>query len=251
MIRLKVWSNDRVEKFAVHFSDEDDVQDIIGKGSKKLNINGVQLVAEEDGTIVDDNVDLLYYAQQSKPVLLLRQGEIWTSENVLISLPLLSQEVTSLNSELSENNSKISNATAEGNLKNIQNDEDVTNDTDEMEQDQVIEESSVVQQVPVSENSVEVYLQQKRAAFQSFDEYIVPWTQMGPTDLSKCLSGTADDEVKSRMVQAVINDMRFYNTPITMKDLRRVAVQFMSTFPSTFEDKQDNGSRLDTGCHGI
>ncbi|XP_033214058.1 uncharacterized protein LOC117171114 [Belonocnema kinseyi] len=66
-----------------------------------------------------------------------------------------------------------------------------------------------------------------------------------------CRRGTAGDDIKTSVVHKVVNDMKFYKKPIKTADLRGVAVQLMNKFSQTFEDKNDDGSRLDNGYNGI
>lgn len=74
---------------------------------------------------------------------------------------------------------------------------------------------------------------------------------MSPSDLTNILSGTLTDDDKNRIVQVIIIHMRFYNKPITFRDLKIIALKLMTSFSKTFEGKQQDGSRLDTGYNGI
>ena len=79
MHRLKVRFCDRSKKFAVKFTNQGDIlENVMQKGCELLQILGTRLVAEDDGTLVADENDVMYYTFTiRKPVLLLEDGKTW------------------------------------------------------------------------------------------------------------------------------------------------------------------------------
>lgn len=82
MPRIKVWSCNRRKKYAVTFIIEEDVEVVTKKGCEKLNCLVRKLVAEDDGTEVDNIDGLVYYSSIDNPILLLEEEEIWLPANM-------------------------------------------------------------------------------------------------------------------------------------------------------------------------
>lgn len=75
MLRIKVWSSDRLKKCIIAFTGENAINEIITKANQKLRLNGKILVAEDDGTSILEDDDILYYVEKEKPILLLEDNQ--------------------------------------------------------------------------------------------------------------------------------------------------------------------------------
>lgn len=267
MPRLRIWSADRLRRIAINITEVDNLDTILQRGCMKLNLLGVQLVANEDGTLITDDDDVQYYVTNDEPLLLLLENERWVRQDISdshssyhINKKRKIEEFVNLVVDKEDENGNREFAIvgereiAEVNPQNsvVRNEEAVPLSL--IEEDLLSSPNEEVFPPLPNENSANVlnlYLEDKKNSFRSWAEYKLPWIQIAHTDLLKCLSGTAENDTQSRIVQAVIEDMRFYNKPITFNVLRNVAVQFMTTFPKTFEGLDHEGNRLDNGYNTI
>lgn len=108
MLRLKVWTQDKIRKFAINFRETDSLEIVIKNGCRKHGINGVQMVAEEEGTFLADEEDLLYYTANGKPVLLLPRNEKW--------IPISIEELSTSNNPLDNTFQNLENTVNTENL---------------------------------------------------------------------------------------------------------------------------------------
>ncbi|XP_043469439.1 putative histone-lysine N-methyltransferase 1 isoform X2 [Leptopilina heterotoma] len=265
MPRIKIWTANRSKRVAVNFEDFDtSMEIIIREGSQKLGIKGIMLVAEEDGTSVLDTDDLQYYCEHEKPILFLERNETWShplptigkgkdiAENGNPTEPEQNNvehrdltddkepEQDNNNHGHDNNNLQLENADMETVDNNRERDENRSdpvnqqNNNDDQQQDEIVN-----------------YFKAKRDSFVSWDEYVVPWTNLPAVDVLACHNGTATERNKHNVVQSVITDMRFYNVLIRRQDLQKIAKQFMIKFPIAFKDLDEDGETLDNGYNGI
>ena len=223
MHRLKVWSCDRSKKFAIKFTNEGDIlKNVMQKGCELLQILGTRLVAEDDGTLVADEDDVMYYTQIDKPVLLLEDGEIWFPPNLHslknnteslekqrssmeIDLETIKEPVLA---EIGNQTNDVLQAVTENKSNEIPAVDNNGRAEDANEEMPLQDEAAANQEGPI-DNPIEAHLKAKRASFTSWATYVIPWTQLGPSDLEKCRTGVASAETQRSVVHAIINDMHF------------------------------------------
>ena len=101
------------------------------------------------------------------------------------------------------------------------------------------------------EDSISLYLEQKKKAFLGWDSYVFSWRKISDSTLQELTEGTKNISIIMNIIQSVVDDMRFYSTEITVDVLRKVAKQLVTDFPQTFEDRNDDGTRFDNGYNLI
>lgn len=283
MFQIKVWSGNRQKKFIITCCTEDNIKSIIDKGNKKLQINGTQFTAEEDGTFLTETEDIHYYATQNKPILLLEENEMWSTasfNDLILNLPVLNKSaliqrentsdttapLENLNSLMNGDATQVRDANdsfeesesreiSRSPTSNSNNNEQITTSNSNNGEDITTSNSNNGEEITITDSNdgeeLINYLQEKKRNFSDWSEYIVPWTQISPDLLEACRNGTTENSVINGIVRAVIGDMRFYNVPIRKQDLQIVAKQFRDKFPKTFEDRGNDELRLDNGYNGV
>ena len=264
MPRIKIWSCNRQKKYAVTFNVEEDIEVVIKKGCEKLNCLGRKLVAEDDGTEVDDMDGLLHYSSIDKPIILLKEDEIWVSSNINFVENVEIGQLRNKNSdnigqdaetiEQQKNTNNAENHVDEGRMN-----EDPTfgdpsdeNRVDETAEAQVQVTEKAVRETNATEVDFEATLTSRRAAFTTWEEYTIPWVQiLSSSVLDICRTDVENETAQKNVVHAIVTEMLFYEVPIRRKDFRLISVQCMNTFPDTFEDRDEYGRRIDNGYNCI
>ena len=253
MPRIKIWSCNRQKKFAFTFSVEEDVEVVIQKGSKKLNCLGRKLVAEDDGTEVDDVDGFIHYSSIDKPVLLLQEDEIWLPSNMNLVQNSYEVEKGAKTAEQVQGTNDAENHVDESHLNENPSDGDPNDENRVLgnaEKEECAEKT--VLREGKAKDDFEDILASRRAAFTSWEQYTVPWVQiLSSSDLDRCRRGVEKATTQRNVVHAIVTDILFYRVPIKRKYLTLIAIQCISTFPDTFEDKDEYGSRIDNGYNGI
>ena len=192
----------------------------------------------------------MYYAELDEPILLLTENEIWVPVNQN------SEEVFTLNVSQNIEEDQIiqpdhvnRNEILDADARNVVVEADVQPDAWVVGQEIIADRREILEEG--EEDDVDVYLNEKRASFRSWEQYVFPWTQVDPNALYSIMSGTSDDATINQVVRSIISDMKFYRFPCGISELKQVAIQCMTKFPQTFEDRKDDGSRLDNGYNGI
>ncbi|CAH0554613.1 unnamed protein product [Brassicogethes aeneus] len=109
---FKIWDSSRKNKILVIARSSNIYQQVILKASQKLNVNGVSLVIEKDGTRVDEDEELIMV--KDDPLILLEKDQFWVAENSLHPNPTSIEETQSLAQIITE-------AEIDLNLNEIQN----------------------------------------------------------------------------------------------------------------------------------
>ncbi|XP_051166314.1 uncharacterized protein LOC127284729 [Leptopilina boulardi] len=220
------------------------VPQVINKANEKLGLNGTTLKSEEDGTQIFDDDDLMYYVEKDKPILVMQESQLWANRsmtNLLLDLPVISH---------TENQTLQPSET--GLTQNVESQLELSDVPNSLDVPEAQEGGEEVAQIPLDENNeVNEFLVQERTIFTTWEDYQVDWTKISSDALELCNRGTKDNDVINRVIRQVIGSMLFHNVPIKKKHLELIAKQFRDKFPKSFDDRTNDGKRLDTGYHFI
>ncbi|KAJ8681793.1 hypothetical protein QAD02_017585 [Eretmocerus hayati] len=239
MAIVKVWNGARTNRRTIVINKFDDsltMNNVLEKANEKLEIQGVTIVLESDGTIIDCVAALAEF--QSEKFIILQADETYQERDTIASSP-----PSQLNLPLQDRDQNSS-------LDSSENSSDSPNsDTDQENRPKTPENVPTAKGAPESVQSspdlITKTLQSRR--IKCWSDFKIPWASFSPEILLKLQQRQRNDDLVVQCIRRVVSEMRYFKTTMNIKVCRPVAQAMVEKFPETFEDRKLDGTRLGNG----
>ncbi|XP_031785954.1 uncharacterized protein LOC107981207 [Nasonia vitripennis] len=233
---LKVWTCKRNKRTAIAVVNVD-IRHVLSTANKKLGVNGISIVLEKDGTVIDESDILQEYSQEI--LIILQNGETWQQN---------CQVLTSENSNTQPNAVDISaEIISNDNVSNTKSVPAVENkDNQENAVDNAQSKEDTETPLDTQEKTIASIL--KDRLFSDWEGYKILWITIDSNTLKE-LQGDKeiDKSLKQQLITRIVDDMRGFDKHLPRKAFQKVAAELRDHYPKSFEEKLRNGQRCGQG----
>lgn len=212
-LMFKVWSANRKQKISLVIMESDNmISELITKSNIKLGINGIIIVLEKDGTVIDDDNVLKFCSNEI--LLLLQPEECWSPpQHELHSMA--SCDTLSVHSSLTDSPSFSSSSSSRLDLspKHV---------------------SHAISQFNTEE---------------TWTNFCIPWESLEPSVLKELEAGNRNKYVINTVIKRVVSEMRNIQEIIPTKAFKIVAQKIVEKHPEIFKDIDEDGKCFGDGTH--
>nr|XP_022903739.1 uncharacterized protein LOC111416030 [Onthophagus taurus] len=215
MTLFKVWDSTRNKRFMVMVPDGEDLyEQIVLRASTKLQINGVSLVLEEDGTVIDDT-NVLRELKSEQTLLLLTANEKWTEH---LNLTTTESRTSGFSTPTSATSSMLLfNIESSDNIANL----NVENDNTEINN---IEINSIeINDIENEMNVMNTETLSNRNEELDWTRFQIPCHKFPANYLHLYEQGTKHQHIITDMVHIIVNVLRTIDTQPPMRTLKNIA----------------------------